>query len=71
MPTKIEMVMKYMVKNSVNGVFRGTPRKFMEQIGASSGPLYTKLKDAGFEQVGKGKKAEWVIPQAILREFRD
>ncbi len=70
MPTKIEMVMEYMVKNSVDGVFRGTPRKYMEQIGASSGPLYTKLKDAGFEQVGTGKNAQWVIPKKILLDFK-
>ena len=70
MPTHLEMVILHMVQNSVNGVYYGTPRKYMEKLGGSGGTLYNKLKELGFEQIGKGNKAEWVIPQAILREFK-
>lgn len=67
--TNLEKIIQYMVKNSVNGVYKGNPRKFMESLGGSGGSYYTKLYEMGFEKVGRDKKAEWTIPQAILREY--
>jgi hypothetical protein len=39
----LDEVLKYMVKNEVNGIFYGTPRDIMEELGVSSGPLQFPL----------------------------
>jgi len=67
--TNLEKIIIYMIKNRDGNVYRGNIRKYMEQIGGSGGPLYTKLYDMGFEKNGKGPRAEWVIPESVIREF--
>jgi hypothetical protein len=64
-----ENVLREMVRQSVDGVFHGSPRDIMEDIGASSGTLYKKLRSMGLEQKGKGKDSVWVIPKSILSQF--
>ncbi|MFN0156618.1 MAG: hypothetical protein ACKVRP_00935 [Bacteroidota bacterium] len=67
--TVLEKTIRYMVQNAVDGVFSGTPRKYMEKIGGSGGGYYNKMKDMGIEQVGKGNKAKWHIPLALMKQF--
>lgn len=46
-------------------VFRGSPRAIMEQLGVSSGQRYIGLYNLGFRRIGRGKTAEWVVPQRV------
>ena len=64
-----EEVVREMLRQSVDGVFHGSPREIMEDVGTSSGGLYAKLVKMGFERRGKGKDAVWVIPKSILSQF--
>jgi hypothetical protein len=60
-----------MVRNSHEGIFYGTPRKWMERVGGSSGPLYTTLKDEGIVNTGgRGDKGKWRIPQSLIEKFK-
>ena len=67
----LSQVIKYMVEKAVNGIFTGTPRDKMEEIGVSSGPLYTALKDMGIIRHGRGRTATWAIPQHIIDSYGD
>lgn len=66
----LEKLIRYMVKQSREGIFYGSPRKKMEKIGVSSGPLYQALKDKGFIRFGKGKSAKWKISQSIIDQYK-
>ena len=66
----LEDVLSYMVNNSVNGVFNGSPREEMEQLGVSSGPLYKRLYALGIQRNGRGRNAIWTIPPAVVAKYR-
>ncbi|MDO8689898.1 MAG: hypothetical protein Q7R39_07780 [Dehalococcoidia bacterium] len=63
----LDDILTYMVDNSANGVFKGTPR---EQLGVSSGPLYRALYALGIQRCGRGRQALWTIPPAVLAKYR-
>ena len=67
----LAQIVKYMVENSVNGIFTGTPRDKMEEIGVSSGPLYNALKNMGITRTGRGRNATWTIPQNIIDTYNN
>lgn len=46
-------------------VFAGSPRGIMEELGVSSGQRYKELYTLGFRRVGRGKTAQWVIPEPL------
>jgi hypothetical protein len=64
-------VIRYMVNNSVNGLFHGTPRDRMEDLAVSSGPLYHALYNLGITRFGRGRNATWTIPQNIIDNYRE
>ena len=66
----LEQVIRYMVQNSVKGIYHGTPRTKMEDIDVSSGPLYNSLYELGIERKGTGRNAEWIIPQNIIKKYK-
>jgi hypothetical protein len=66
----LEAVVRFMVSNSSNGVYHGTPRELMEELGVSSGPLYDGLRRMGITRVGRGQNADWTIPDDIIRRYR-
>jgi hypothetical protein len=66
----LEEVVRFMVSNSENGVFHGTPREIMEELGMSSGPLYDGLRHMGIARVGRGRSADWHIPDDIINRYR-
>jgi hypothetical protein len=59
-------VLHYMMENSFDGIFHGSPRSKMEEIGVSSGPLYHQLKSLGIRRIGRGQKAKWIIPLEVF-----
>ena len=67
----LDEVIRYMVNNSVNGLFHGTPRDRMEDLAVSSGPLYHALCNLGITRVGRGRNATWTIPQNIIDKYRE
>ncbi len=67
----LDEVIRYMVNNSVNGLFHGTPRDRMEDLAVSSGPLYHALYNLGITRVGRGRNATWTIPQNIIDNYRE
>ena len=64
-----EDVLREMVRQSIDGVFHGSPREIMEEVGTSSGTLYKKLISMGLEKKGIGKESVWIIPKSILSQF--
>lgn len=50
-------------------VFRGSPRSLMEQLGSSSGPRYRSLYRLGFERIGRGPNAQWLVPRQCREEL--
>jgi len=69
----LEQVIRYMtfyaeVQEDGSGVFVGSPRPLMEQLGVSSGPLYNALYEMGFRREGRGQKAKWSIPKQIMEK---
>ena len=67
----LDAVIRYMVNNSVNGLFHGTPRDRMEDLAVSSGPLYHALYNSGITRVGRGQNATWTIPQNVIDNYRE
>lgn len=74
MPTHqeiLEEVIKYMVeKANEDGVFSGSPREKMEELGVSSGSLYDGLKDSGIKRSGRAKTGKWTIPPSIIERYK-
>jgi hypothetical protein len=70
MPDQLDKIVEYMVSQSKDGVFYGSPRKKMESIGASSGPLYAKLEKMGIMRQGRGMSAKWTIPPHIITKYK-
>lgn len=52
------------------GRFIGSPRPLMELIGTSNGYLYHQLRAVGLVQMGRGRKAVWIIPEPIMNRYR-
>jgi len=50
-----------------SGLYHGSPRPIMEDIGVSSGPAYHKLKERGIVPIRSGKNGLWVIPPDIMQ----
>lgn len=65
----LEEIVRYMVANSEDGVFHGTPRDAMERLSVSSGPLYDGLREMGITRVGRGRNANWHIPANIVERY--
>lgn len=72
----VQKVVEFMVccaqeNDDGTGRFRGSPRGFMESLGASSGPRYQALYSLQIRRSGRGENAEWFIPADIMRETRN
>lgn len=70
--TVLDSVINQMVMNAIHttaggGLFFGSPRQFMEEVGVSSGSLYYKLYSLGFRRLGRGQGAVWVIPPRYMK----
>lgn len=68
----VDEVIQYMVDNAQvqpdgTGIFVGSPRPLWETSnGVSSGPKYHALYDAGLRRIGRGRSAQWIIPDTIM-----
>mgnify|MGYP000908160075 FL=1 len=70
----IETVEKRMAESAEilpdkSGLYYGSPRPIMEDIGVSSGPAYHELKERGIVSIRSGKNGLWHIPQNIMQRY--
>ncbi len=70
MSDTLDKIVQYMVAQSVDGVFHGSPRKKMETVTASSGSMYAGLAKLGIIRQGNGKAAKWIIPPHIISKYK-
>lgn len=53
-----------------SGLYYGSPRRIMEDIGASSGPAYHALYKRGIIPIRRGKRGIWRVPPDIMQRYR-
>lgn len=70
MSNTLDKIVQYMVAQSVDGVYYGSPRKKMESVTASSGTMYAGLAKLGIIREGNGKSAKWKIPPHIVAKYK-